>query len=128
MARSRDKACARLSVFKGREAKLNKAIFHILVFKAPLTVNALMKEIRKQKNLKNTKDFVLRRRVHVLQKQDYLMIVGVSKTRWGYDTPIYYLTPRAELAVTLSKTNIEKFVEEASYTQLINMIDVLKSS
>jgi hypothetical protein len=56
------------------------------------------------------------------------MIVGVSKTRWGYETPLYELTPRAELAVTLSKTDLDKFIEEASYTQLINMIDVLRSS
>lgn len=118
---------ARLSVFKGREAGLNKAVFSILLLKGPSTISALLKEVRRQKGLKNTRDGVLRRRVQILQRQDYLMIVSVSKTRWGYDTPLYDLTPRAELAITLSKTDLDKFVEQAGYTQLINMLDVLRS-
>jgi len=70
----------------------------------------------------------LRRRVEALEKQDYLMKVGTKKTRWGYDTPLYHLTPRAELAMTLSKTDLDRFVKEADYHRLITMLDVLTSS
>jgi len=117
-----------LCVFKGREAKLNKAVFHILALKRPHTVYTLLGEIRRQRGLTNTRDGVLRRRVEALQKQDYLMKVGTAKTRWGYDTPLYHLTPRAELAMALSKTDLNRFVKEAHYHQLISMLDVLKSS
>jgi len=118
----------RLSVFKGREARLNKAVFHILALKGPHTVSTLLGEVRRQRGLLNTKDGVLRRRVEALEKQDYLMKVGTAKTRWGYYTPLYHLTPRAELAIAISKTDLDKFVKEADDHQLISMLDVLESS
>ena len=117
----------KLQVFKGREAKLNKTIFHILVYKGPHTVTALLKEIRKQRGQQDTRDSVLRRRLEALEKQDYLMKVGTVKTRWGYDTPILGLTPRAELALFLAKTDLERFVKEANYSQLISALDVFRS-
>ena len=66
--------------------------------------------------------------MEALEKQDYLMKVGTAKTRWGYDTPLYDLTPRAELAMALSKTDLDRFIKEADYHRLISMLDVLKSS
>ena len=127
MSRRKEKS-GKLSVFKGREARLNKAIFHILALKGPHTIYALLGEIGKQRGLLHTRDGVLRRRVEALEKQDYLMKVGTAKTRWGYDTPLYSLTPRAELAMILSKTDLDRFVKEADYHRLISMLDVLKSS
>lgn len=127
MSRRKAKS-GRLSVFKGREAKLNKAIFHILALKGPRTIYALLGEIRKQRGWLHTRDGVLRRRVEALEKQDYLMKVGTAKTRWGYDTPLYHLTPRAELAIALSKTDLDRFVKEADYHRVISMLDVLKST
>ena len=127
MERRKD-SIGRISVFKGREAKLNRAIFHILALKGPHTVYALLGEVRRQRGLTKTRDGVLRRRVEALEKQDYLMKVGTAKTRWGYDTPLYDLTPRAELAMALSKTDLDRFVKEADYHRLISMLDVLKSS
>jgi len=56
------------------------------------------------------------------------MKVGTTKTRMGYYTPLYHLTPRAELAIALSKTDLDRFVKEADYHRLISMLDVFKSS
>jgi len=127
VAKGKDKS-GRLSVFKGREARLNKAVFHILALKGPHTLYALLGEIRRQKGLLKTRDSVLRRRMEALEKLDYLMKVGTAKTRWGYNTPLYHLTPRAELAIALNKTDLDRFVKEADYHQLISMLDVFKSS
>jgi hypothetical protein len=127
VARRKDKT-GRISVFKGREAKLNRSIFYILALKGPHTVYALLGEVRKQRGLTKTRDGVLRRRVEALEKQDYLMKVGTAKTRWGYDTPLYDLTPRAELAMALNKIDLDRFIKEADYHRLISMLDVLKSS
>jgi hypothetical protein len=117
-----------LSLFKGKEARLNRAIFHILALKGPQPVYTLLGEIRKQRGFTDTRYGVVRRRVEALEKQDYLIKVGTAKTRWGYDTPLYSLTPRAELAMILSKTDMDRFVKEADYHRLISMLDAFKSS
>jgi len=42
----------KLSVFKGQEARLNKAIFHILALKNPLTIYDIHKEAKTQRRLR----------------------------------------------------------------------------
>jgi hypothetical protein len=119
---------ARLSVFKGREARLNKAIFHILALKGPQPVYALLSEIRKQRGFTGTRYEVLRRRLEALEKPDYLMKVGIVKTHVGSYAPVYQLIPRAELASTLSKINLDRFIKDAHYAQIIKMLETLKPS
>jgi hypothetical protein len=48
VGKSREKGCGRLSVFKGREARLNKAIFHILAQKGLQTIYDIHKETKVQ--------------------------------------------------------------------------------
>jgi hypothetical protein len=115
----------KLQVFKGREAKLNKAIFTILSRKGPSAVYALLREIKKQKGFTDTRYGVVRRRVEVLEKQDYLMRVGIEKTHIGSYAPVYQMTPRAELALTLSKTDLDKLIKEANYAQIVEMLETI---
>jgi len=51
----------KLQVFKGREAKLNKAIFHILAHRGPCAVSAMLGEIRRQRGLQDTRERAARR-------------------------------------------------------------------
>ena len=124
----RKAVAAKLSVFKGREARLNKAIFHILALKGPQPVYVLLSEIGQQRGFTDTRYGVVRRRLEALEKQDYLMKVGTVKTHVGSYAPVYQLTPRAELASTLSKTNLDTFIKDADYAQIIKMLETLKPS
>jgi len=58
----------RLSVFKGREAKLNYAIFHALALKSPQTTWEIFKQFKKRKDIANLTYSVLIRRVKALQE------------------------------------------------------------
>ncbi len=51
-------AAVRLQGFKGREAKLRETIFNILAIKGPMTVYALLHEIREKEALQGL-DMVL---------------------------------------------------------------------
>ena len=70
---------------------------------------------------------VLIRRVKALQELDYLMKVGARKTRPGSETALYQLTPRAELALALDQTDLDKFIRKANYHQIITALNALKS-
>jgi hypothetical protein len=115
----------KLQVFKGREAKLNKTIFTILSHKGTLTVYALLREIKKQRGFTDTKYGVVRRRVEALEKQDYLMKVSIEKTHIGSYAPVYQMTPRAELALVLSRMDFYGLIKEANYAQIIEMLETL---
>jgi len=125
VAKGKDKS-GRLSVFKGREARLNRAVFQVLALKSPLTTYDIFREVRKRRDLAHARYSVFTRRVKALQESDYIMKVGARKTRLGYETGLYQLTPRAELAVALDQTNLDKFIRKADYHRIISALDAFK--
>jgi hypothetical protein len=58
----------RVSVFKGHEARLNRAIFHILALKGPQTICDIHKEVKTQRGLKHTKYINVNRRAATSKK------------------------------------------------------------
>lgn len=120
------KGHGRLSVFKGREAKLNYAIFHALALKSPQTTWELFRQFKKQKDMVHLTYSVLIRRVKALQESDYLMKVGERKTRLGSETALYQLTPRAELAMVLNQTDLDKFIRRADYHRIISALEAFQ--
>lgn len=109
MARREGKS-GRISVFKGREAKLNRAIFHILAFKGPLTIYDIHKEVRALRRLRRTRYASVNKRVRSLEESGYIRKIGLKKTKAGFKASIYELTPRAYLAILLNSINLEDLV------------------
>jgi len=111
--------CGRISVFKGREAKLNRAIFQILAIKGPQTIYDICKEIRAQKGLKHSKYTNVNRRVRALEKSKYLRKIGVRKTLAGFEASLYELTVKAYAAFVLNQINMNRFIEEAEENEIL---------
>ncbi|MCJ7614341.1 hypothetical protein MUO71_06240 [Candidatus Bathyarchaeota archaeon] len=123
----RKRETVRLSVFKGREAKLNHAIFQVLTQKSPQTAWDIFSQFTKQKDLSHLKYWVLIRRIKNLYESDYLMKVGETKTMPGTETGLYQLTPRAELAMALDQINLDTFITEANYSRIFNALEAFQN-
>jgi len=104
---------ARISVFKGREAKLNRAIFHILALKGPLTIYDIYKEVKTRMRPRRTRYASVNKRVRSLEESGYIKKIGAKKTKAGFEASIYELTSRAYLALLLNQINLDYFIEEA---------------
>ena len=117
----------KLSVFKGKEAKLNRAIFQVLAQKSPQTAWKIFNQLTKQKHLLDLKYWVLIRRIKKLQESDFLMKVGETKTMPGTETGQYQLTPRAELAMALDQLNLNKFLKEADYHRILTALEAFRN-
>ena len=112
----------RLSVFTGREAKLNKAIFQVLAIEGALTIYEISKKVRIHKSLRDTKYSVINRRARYLTNKGYIETIKARRTQAGFQAQLYQLTLRAYLAITLSKIDLDKFIEEASEKNIINAL------
>jgi hypothetical protein len=119
--------CGRISVFKGREAKLNFAVFHILALKGPLTIYEVCKEVRTQKGLKNTKYTNVNRRVRALEHAGYLEKAGTRKTQAGFQAALYQLTARTYLAIILDQIDLNDVLQEADRTTVQTLLAVISS-
>ena len=109
MARREGKS-GRISVFKGREAKLNRAIFHILALKGPLTIYDIHKEAKARRDFRHTRYASVNKRVRSLEESGYIKKLGLKKTKAGFKASIYELTARAYLAILLNSINIDEVV------------------
>jgi hypothetical protein len=115
---SRRKAkSGKISVFKGREARLNKAIFHILALKDPLTIYGIHKEAKAQRGLRQTRYASVNKRVRFLEESGYIKKMGIRKTKAGFQASIYELTTKAYLAILLNSISLNELllkVDEAT--------------
>jgi len=115
----------RLQVFKGREAKLNRAIFHILALKGPQTIYDIHKEVKAQKGLKQSRYASLNKRVRALEELDYINKVGIKKTKAGFEASIYELSVKAYLSMILNIINLDNLlmrVDEATAQTILGAI------
>jgi DNA-binding Lrp family transcriptional regulator len=112
----------RLSVFTGRETKLNKAIFQVLAIKGALTIYEINKNVRTHRSLRYIKYSVINRRVRNLTEKGYIETINARRTQSGFQAQLYQLTLRAYLAITLSKIDLDRFIEEASEKNIINAL------
>jgi DNA-binding PadR family transcriptional regulator len=110
---------ARIAVFKGRDARLNKAIFWILAQQAPLTIYDIWRKLRTQRDFTYIPYNTVNRRVRALEEYFYIKKSGERKTKTGFAAKLYQLTARAYLAVLLSRTNLHEFIEKASDDRIL---------
>jgi hypothetical protein len=118
MARKKSKG-TELSVFKGREAKLNRAIFQILFRQSPQIIYDITKAIQKQRGFRRTKYTNVSRRVKALEQQGYLEKAGSRETQPGSQGNLYQPTTRAHVAFFFNRVSPDKFIKEADEETLM---------
>jgi DNA-binding PadR family transcriptional regulator len=116
---------ARIAVFKGRDARLNKAIFWILAQQAPLTIYDIWRKLRTQRDFAYVPYNTVNRRVRALEEHNYIEKIGERKTKTGFAAILYQLTARAYLAILLNKIDIDKFIEKAPESSIFKAIEAI---
>ncbi len=115
----------KLSVFKGIEAKLNRAILLTLFQDSPLVVYDITKQVKQQKGFKHTKYTNVNRRVRALMQQDYLETAGSRGTQAGSQATLYQPTIRAKAAFYTKAVNPDQFIKQASDQTLTTALAAL---
>jgi len=110
---------ARVSVFKGRDARLNKAIFWILAQQCSLTIYDLWRRLRTQRDFAYIPYNTVNRRVRALEEHGYIEISGERKTKTGFAAKLYQLGTRACLAMLINRINLDGFVEKAPNDKML---------
>jgi DNA-binding MarR family transcriptional regulator len=113
---------ARVSIFKGRDARLNKAIFWVLAQQGPLTIYDVWRKLRTQRDFAYMPYNTVNRRVRALEERGYVEKSGERKTKTGFAAKLYQLTARAHLAMLLNRTNLDDFIEKAAEAKIFNAL------
>jgi hypothetical protein len=105
-----DDSGSKLSVFKGREASLNRAIFAILAKEGPKTIIELQRQLSKQKGLQGTYYASINKRIHCLEEAGYVSPMQTSQQ--ALKAVLYELRPKALLATFMSKKSPEEVLNQ----------------
>lgn len=109
---TRNSETVRLSVSKGREFSLNRALIQALISKEPQTTNQLFTKIAIIEEFKDISYSTVNKRVRSLEQSGYIKKVLVKK-RVGGLSNYYELRPKVYLAQFLASNNIYKLFEQA---------------
>jgi hypothetical protein len=118
---------ARISVFKGRDARLNKAIFWILAQQSPLTIYDIWRKLRTQRDFAYLPYNTVNRRVRALEQQSYIEKSGERTTKTGFVAILYQAAVRAYLAILLDKIDLDHFLEKASEASILSAVGAVIS-
>ncbi len=125
----RKRETGRILVFKGRKAKLNHAIFHVLAGEGPHTIYDIHKTVKTKRRLKHVRYPSVNKRVRSLEETGYIKKIGVKKTKTGSEAIIYDLAARAYLAMLLNSIKLDKLVMEVDeVAALIILGDIIWAS
>jgi len=113
---------ARIAVFRGRDARLNKAIFWILAQRSPLTIYDVWRRLRTQRDFTYIPYNTANRRVRALEDHGYIEKSGERKTKTGFAAKLYQLTARAYLAMLLKRIDIDEFIEKATDSKMLTAL------
>jgi hypothetical protein len=116
---------AKISPFKGHEAKLNRVILLTIDLKNPLTSYDVYLEIRRIKGFRHTKRQTIDKRVKALYAQGWIVQCGVRPAKAHFLSPLYTLSIRAKAALAFDKTDINHLIQTAPANYLQTIIDVL---
>ena len=124
----RNSKAIKLSVFNGREAKLNSAIFYVLSQEAPLAVWNILGRIKDLPGLKRTKYAVISLRVKALETQGYLRRAGTRDKKQGGQTNLYELTAQAQLAMALRNKTMDDIIGKLNEDTALMMLSLIFST
>ena len=112
-------------MFKGREAKLNRAILKVLANDSPLTIYDLHKLIAKIRGFKTLRYGNVNTRVKVLEKDGYLRKTGSRNTKAGFKATLYETTSRALFALLVNSLDLDYLILELDEISTLTILSII---
>ncbi len=116
-----------LSVFKGREARLNRAIFQVLSAEAHQAIWGIFKGVSKLRGLKGKRYAVVEVRVKALETEGYLTKAGERDTKQGKRATLFKMTGRAKLALELNSIDMDDLLEGLDENEALTILKALSN-
>ena len=112
-------------MFKGREAKLNRAIFQTLAIKSPQTIYNIHKQVTKYRGLRHTRYASVNKRIRFLEESGYIKKIGIKKTKAGFEASIYELNVKGYLAIFLNQINLDDFLKRVDDAAALTILGAI---
>jgi len=119
---------SKLSLFKGREARLNKIILLILGRECCLNIWQVYKRVSETRGFRHTRYHVINRRIRDLEQEGFIEVTMVKETPQGQKVKYYQPTTKTHLAFLLNTINLDQLIQSANNTEIITLLAALSAT
>ena len=118
----------RLSVFKGREARLNRMILLFLCRECCLNIWQVYKSVRETRGFRHLRYHVINRRIRDLEQEGFIEVTTIKETPQGQKVKYYQSTTKTYLAFLLDAINLDLLIQSANNTDIIILLAALSGT
>ncbi len=115
----------KLAVFKGREARLNRAILELFSEENLLAKWDVFKKLIRKRGFKRVRYAVIDVRIGALETEGFLALAGERDKKQGGKTALFRSTAKAKLALELSSRNIDDLLNELDEGAALAMLRLI---
>jgi hypothetical protein len=114
-----------LSVFCGKEKKLNLVILLVLYLKSPLAKYDVFLAVRRMKGFRNIDSKTICQRMDALLEQGWIAQNGVRLAKVVGEIAIYELTLLGKIAAKCGPKTFDEFLKSRTKEQLCKFIEII---
>ncbi len=118
----------RLSLFKGREARLHRIILLILDRECCLNIWQVYKSVREIRGFRHLRYHVVNRRIRDLEQKRFIEVAKEKDSLQGQKVKYYQATTKAYLAFLLNAINLDQLLQSANDTDIITLLAALSGT
>ncbi len=117
-----------LSVFKGREARLNRMILLFLCRECCLNIWQVYKRVRETRGFRHLRYHVINRRIRDLEQEGFIEVTTVRETPQGQKVKYFQPTTKTYLAFLLDAVDLDQLIQSANKTDIITLLAALSTT
>ncbi len=117
-----------LSVFKGREARLNRMILLFLCKECCLNIWQVYKRVRETRGFRHLRYHVINRRIRDLEQEGFIEVTTVREMPQGQKVKFFQPTTKTYLAFLLDIINFDQLIQSANNTDIITLLAALSAA
>lgn len=112
-------------MFKGREAKLNRAILKLLVGEKPESIWDIKKQLSKTRGFRRTHYHNINTRIKALEKDGYIRKAGEAESKAGSNIALYEATAKATFAILLDSLCLDDLINELDEIASLSIVSLI---
>jgi len=115
----------KIDAFKGREAKLNLAIFQILGINGPQTIYQIHKRVIRLRELSHTRYASVNKRIRILAESGYVGNHHTDRTNSAFGAIICELQSKAYVALFFHSVGLEEIMTSLNQENAFEVLAIL---
>jgi len=119
---------SKLSIFKGREARLNRIILFIFGRECCLNIWQVYKKIRETRGFQHLRYHVINRRIRDLEQKGFIEVTTIREMPQGQKVKYFQPTSKTYLVFLLDLIDFDQLIQQTNDEDAVTLLAALSGA